>query len=376
MSVQLKGNNYYAAISYKKDGRYCVDWIALNVDGIEEAKVKHDLIVKQRYNGKGKIYNLEKIKVSDVLPELTNQYNERVENGIISQQTLDLYMYYITKYIEPFFGDIRCVEIKRKTLKNFQSELLHGSHRYSWRPVSAKTVKKIFVPLREALEIMVADELINVNVSVGIRFEKVKYEKYVPTFIDGANYLKLCDWIKENDPEFYLPMMLAGSLGLRRSEVAGLRFCDIDIENRLLICEQGRCSGYISKLKNSASRAPLKLNDFFVDYLSEYFESHEHNPRDFIFTNPKTNKPYSVDWFSRRIAEDSQKCLGMKVTFHGLRHSMASNLVNSGAPMTLVQRQLRHADLNSTMIYSHPDTDASERAGRIFDESIRKLKKD
>lgn len=60
MSVQLKGNNYYAAISYKKDGRYRVDWIALNVDGKEEAKVKHDLIVKQRYNGKGKIYNLEK----------------------------------------------------------------------------------------------------------------------------------------------------------------------------------------------------------------------------------------------------------------------------------------------------------------------------
>jgi len=67
-----------------------------------------------------------------------------------------------------------------------------------------------------------------------------------------------------------------------------------------------------------------------------------------------------------RIVKKYARKAGLKkeVTAHTLRHTLATNLLLNGADVTLVQKQLRHRDIKSTMIYLHITT---EKQKELYD---------
>jgi site-specific recombinase XerD len=76
---------------------------------------------------------------------------------------------------------------------------------------------------------------------------------------------------------------------------------------------------------------------------------------EYVFTNPRTGKPFSSVFFARDAARKRAAMPELRV--HDLRHSFASFLVNAGRSLYEVQELLGHADIKTTSRYSHLSRD-------------------
>jgi site-specific recombinase XerD len=146
-----------------------------------------------------------------------------------------------------------------------------------------------------------------------------------------------------------LCVMLYG--GLRRKEVTTLDWQDVDFEKRLLVVK-GSKTHHI---------AEVPISPKAVDALAQW---RERCPGDVVFPNGQ-GKHMTPDRVSRIVKKYARKAgLKKEVTAHTLRHTLATNVLLNGADVTLVQKQLRHRDIKSTMIYLHITT---EKQKELYD---------
>jgi integrase len=109
------------------------------------------------------------------------------------------------------------------------------------RPVGPKTLQNIHATVRAALRDAHADELVDRDVAVGAKLIKGERRKTVPPDID--QFWTLLDLAREH--RLYPLMLLAGNSGLRRGELAGLRWPDIDVATgQLVVCRQRKSIRY------------------------------------------------------------------------------------------------------------------------------------
>lgn len=151
--------------------------------------------------------------------------------------------------------------------------------------------------------------------------------------------------------QFIIPMLIL--TGARKREVLDAKWKDFDFERRLW---------RIPTTKLGKPRH-VPLSDGVLSLLSTM-------PRnlasDYVFPNPKTNKPF-VSIFA--AWDTARRRIGLAdVRIHDLRHSFASLLINSGRSLYEVQKLLGHTQIKTTQRYAHlaPETllDASNAATR------------
>ena len=81
----------------------------------------------------------------------------------------------------------------------------------------------------------------------------------------------------------------------------------------------------------------------------------KHHTSPYVFAKPN-GKPYTKDYFSRNFKRACRKAgIDEDIHFHSLRHSAATGMINKGAPVPSVQKILGHANIATTMLYTHPD---------------------
>jgi len=134
--------------------------------------------------------------------------------------------------------------------------------------------------------------------------------------------------------------------GLRRSELAHLKVCDIDSQRMVLRVEQG---------KGGRDRE-VPLSPTLLTALREYYRWMR--PQTYLFPGthngwradrPITTKPI---WEAVRLAA-RKAGIDKPVTPHTLRHSYATHLLEAGADLRTIQLLLGHADLSHTTVYLH-----------------------
>lgn len=163
--------------------------------------------------------------------------------------------------------------------------------------------------------------------------------------------------------------------GLRRAELVGLRWGDVDLARRELSVRSTRvqASGEIveNSPKTSAGRRVVQLDDAAVGALVAWQISQggERSAWDaawlgsgYIFTyeNGEPLRPQYVT----RLFDSLRRDVGLpEMTLHGLRHMHASLLLASGADIALVSKRLGHSSISVTSdIYTHLIGDAARRA--------------
>jgi site-specific recombinase XerD len=153
--------------------------------------------------------------------------------------------------------------------------------------------------------------------------------------------------------------------GLRRSEGKNLNITDIDLQKRLLFVRKGK-----GNKQRYVPIAAKNLTDI-KDYLQEGREWFLYNHAD-GYNHAANGKPYEkktnadgaaffVSIFGNRMNEFYQRLEQMKqraeinknVTLHGLRHSIATHLLQSGMDIEEIAKFLGHSSLASTQIYTH-----------------------
>lgn len=137
---------------------------------------------------------------------------------------------------------------------------------------------------------------------------------------------------------------MAYSAGLRVSETVHLRIKDID-SNRMTI--------FISRSKGKKDRI-VNLSPLLLDILRSYLRKEKTKPTRFLFEGARQGEPYSVRsaqqiFINARIKAGISKA----VSFHSLRHSFATHLLEKGVDIKYIKEILGHFDIRTTEIYLH-----------------------
>jgi integrase/recombinase XerD len=146
-----------------------------------------------------------------------------------------------------------------------------------------------------------------------------------------------------------LGMLLAG---LRRCEVLGLRFCDVQVADRRLAVVEG---------KGGHHRIVPAVNRFF-DALGEYL--HHERPGEartdrvfVVLKGPRRGLPLSAEGLDE-ILDGARRRAGLEhATCHQLRHTCLTRLREVGMTLEAVQAQAGHLSIESTRIYLHLTND-------------------
>ena len=156
--------------------------------------------------------------------------------------------------------------------------------------------------------------------------------------------------------------------GLRKSEVLGLRWQDIDFVRDTITIQHTvvKNKTIIEKdsTKTSNSRAVMALIDDVKNVLLglrekeqgyRAFFSSDYIENDYVFKH-ENGKPYRPDTITRSFQRALKKAGLPIMRFHDLRHSCASLLLARNVPMKAIQEWLGHSDFSTTAnVYAHLD---------------------
>jgi integrase len=239
------------------------------------------------------------------------------------------------------------------------------------RTPSRRQIQYIHAVLRNALSNAEREELITRNVAKLVQIPTPRYK--VGKGLPVSDIKKLLS--KAKGTRFYPVYILAATLGLRRGELLGIRWSDIDFTKNTLQVAQTvqRVSGrlIIDETKTDASDAVIPLPKITRAVLLDH-QTHQATVRkdagelwtdhDLVFTTsigtPIEPRSLNTHW------EGIRAQAGLPgVRLHDLRHTVVSLLLELGTPPHVVQAIARHADLDVTMrIYAHTNLDTMREA--------------
>ncbi|MFC1752742.1 tyrosine-type recombinase/integrase [Thermoproteota archaeon] len=203
---------------------------------------------------------------------------------------------------------------------------------------------------------------------VNIRKVKEKGRK-LPNVLNKKQLLKLFGCIEETD--IFIGSLFALCCGLRISEVCSLRKQNIDFENEKIKVVQGKGS------KDRYVMLPTKLKPV----LERWFRM---NKSDVVIPGVY-NETVSESNFSIRFRKYMRKA-GLSIfvktsrtgqpryaySFHTLRHTYATFLLEKGVDLYYVQRALGHSDIHTTQIYTHiSNKDLQNKINTAFGKKSR-----
>ena len=180
----------------------------------------------------------------------------------------------------------------------------------------------------------------------------------------------------------YMPTLLAAGTGLRRGEVLGLRWQDVDFKKGTLQVTQaveivgGKIA--IKPPKTERSSRTIKLPEALKSQLGRHRKEQLEQRlkvglggRSELFFTRSLGEPVNPDWLTEPFAK-RVKAAGLKpITFHGLRHTHITLLLKSGVPVHVVSARAGHSRPSITLdTYCHllggEDNDAAREAEAIL----------
>ena len=150
-------------------------------------------------------------------------------------------------------------------------------------------------------------------------------------------------------------VLLAGTTGLRRSELIALKWHDVDFGALQISVNKSCVRGQLGETKTLASARPIPIDPIVVNTLRDWQLSSPYNEQeDFLFPSLRNNGSIPVwpDMILQKIIRPALERAGVrgkKVGWHTFRHSLATNLRSLGVDVKVVQELLGHANSRVTL---------------------------
>lgn len=191
-----------------------------------------------------------------------------------------------------------------------------------------------------------------------------KYEAIEPTILSRCEVARLLEAVAHL-PHLYAYFRTVYSCGLRLSEALHIRPGDIDRAAGLLHVRQGK----------GAKDRKVFLPSLTLRMLGRYWSLHR-NPH-WLFPalgrsgkgGPTATRPMSVPTVQNGMKRHLKPAgiTKSRVTIHSLRHAYATHLLEAGVPLTVLQHQLGHRKIETTLRYVHLSKEAEVDSKVIVD---------
>lgn len=259
------------------------------------------------------------------------------------------------------------------------------------RPLSASTVRKYHNVLSSMLSRAVRWGYLHDNPCE--RVEPPKSPHQEAEHLDEGQARRLLELLDEQPEKYRVMIHLLLFTGMRRGELLGLEWSDVDFERELLHIR--RTSQYTPErgiytdtTKTANSQRAVKLSGSLIALLKTW-KAHQaqerlklgdrwsaawtDQPRLFTQWDGKLMHPDTLSkWFSHFIKSTDLP----PIHLHSLRHTNASLLIAAGAPVTSVANRLGHSSTaTTTKTYSHAIQSANEAAAQMAEDILHPIQK-
>ncbi len=347
----IKKQNKYRVIIREKD--FDNNWhqhtITLESSGIRAAQKE----------AKEKVAEYEKQRVKDSAPRksLSRLIREYIENTPTTPTTKKNYLYIVEKHIEPYFGEKKYSELTANDFSIYYKEKVEKDG------LSPNSIIKHHQIIHAAYEYAISGELMDKNPAA--RAKKPRKIKREPDAYTLEDYRRLFAAAKET--KIFPEIVLAMVYGLRRSELLGLRWSCINWSRKTidvsLSVTRVNNEWYLNEsMKTSGSKRRLSMSEPVEQFLRNIKIKQDRN-KEILgdFYNHEFDDFICVDSFGDLILPDYithtftklVKKSGLpKLTFHGLRHSFISILMDAGYNPKAIQVLSGHDVMATTMSYA------------------------
>ena len=267
-----------------------------------------------------------------------------------AETTVYAYQKIIDNHLGPALGDVPLLKLTPKTIQKYYTQIQRENG------LSSNTMRRHHDLLSSALRTAVRQDML--LVSPMDRVEPPRSKLYEADFYNPEELKRLYTLLEGQRLE--LPVKLAGSLGLRREELCGLKWENVSFQRRLLYIREARTAFGATivqkETKNRASVRTLYIPEEVLRLLAAERERQEReleSATGHVVLDQK-GQPYSPNALSLAFTRFVRKNDLPRVTLHGLRHSFATIASFQGASLFDIGKALGHSTPATTgRIYTH-----------------------
>jgi integrase len=337
----------------------------------------------------------------------------------IKPSTLASYREAIELYFKPGLGHERLVDLRDHHFRDLAaamrkintpaadgdpSELLRrllaaratrGGKRTSTRPLTDARIRRILAVASSALAALVPHTL-PVNPAAGVKAGKARRRR--PLLWTAARVERWREtaeipapvmvWSRDHCGAFvdaiegerlYALFELAAYTGMRRSELAGLCWPDVDLASRRIHVRQAQVDGELDSTKSEDSERIISLDKDRTETLKAWRKAQleerlawggEWTDSGRVFTR-EDGMPLRPAWISVRFETLAARAGLPPITLHGLRHGAATMLLAAGQPPKVVSEILGHSTVAFTMdVYTEVAEELADAAAEALSAYI------
>ena len=266
-----------------------------------------------------------------------------------SSHTAKAYCSDILSYLV-WMDEQSCEDVNFSKIRDY----LHFIQKFNYKK---NTIARKIASIRTFYKFLYRERKIDSNPAMNLNTPK--RPKSLPKFLTPDEVEQILNNTKIETPSGYRNrtiLELLWATGMRVSELSGLNFGDLNLENN-----------EIRVFGKGAKERIILVTDRAKSYLERYIETARSLiPKGFPVEEPTEDSPVVINNTGYRlqtrtirnvINEIVEKInLPKHVTPHVFRHSFATHLIENGADLRVVQELLGHASISNTQIYTHVST--------------------
>ena len=283
---------------------------------------------------------------------------------------------FLKNHIKPQIGSIPLADLTSLDLQRFYKHLLDGGRvdrieaKKKPKGLAPKTVRNIHQMIGSAYNLAMEQKLVSRNPTQGCALPKVEHKEMKTLTAD-----QLSAFFQEaRDSGVYELYYLDLATGLRRGELLGLKWTDIDLDRGVLKIQRA-----ISRQNGKVLEAPLKTKNAYrtlplsadaIDVLKA--QKNKVGSSEWVFPSP-TGGPMSPDSVLHMLHRVLKRAGLPRIRFHDLRHTFATMSLENGMDVKTLSSIIGHVSSQTTLdIYLHSTQEMRRQAAKKIDSGIGK----
>ncbi|QOK28027.1 site-specific integrase [Cytobacillus oceanisediminis] len=315
----------------------------------KEAQIEAAEVEKQLYLGQHSIIQNKELLVKEWFEKWLDIYGSQCKPKTLITRTN-----FINTHIIPQLGNYKLNQLSRIDYQKFINKLLE-----KYAKTTVQTIHSIF---SSAINKAVEMELLPNNRYKNISIKKEDTEDTKINYLNKDELDIFMDTAKKTHFHHYIIASMLLRTGMRKGEMLALKWDDIDFKNSTISITKSRSENGVSKPKTKSSIRTIGIDNTLLAELKTYKTWQKKNKMkygpnyresEYLITSPNGREmgEFGVNKVIDSIVEKANL---HHITPHGLRHTHAIMLLESGADIKFVSDRLGHSSINMTAdVYLH-----------------------
>jgi len=296
-----------------------------------------------------------------------------MKSTTLQPETLKQYKHFALDYIIPELGNIILINLRADQIQSMYNLYIEDG-------IGLRSIEYTHSVFRGCLNHAVKLNILSKNPTDGADPPKPKPEEII--VLNENQIQSFMITVQSLQPEHYALYKLAITTGMRKGEILGLKWEDFDWDRRTLtikrqLKKESYKGFYFSSPKSKAGIRTIKLGEGIITNLRNHYrlkiqQKPEFLPEwrevDLVFSR-EDGSPIRYRWFYKGYRKILKAAGLPEMTFHGLRHTAATQMLVNGVDILTVSKRLGHSKPSVTLdTYGHMIPGPQDKAAALMDE--------